>query len=69
MIFCHAVPVVPCSSQYILQTEKDGVYMAVWEGPTELLLAKVRNASGRIGIFYRCFDLTLCYINGHINDM
>ena len=23
----------------------------VWEGPKELLLAKVKNASGRIGIF------------------
>ena len=26
--------------------------LAVWEGPTELLLAKVNNASGRIGIFF-----------------
>ncbi len=25
--------------------------MASWEGPIELLLAKVKNASGRIGIF------------------
>ena len=25
--------------------------LATWEGPTELLLAKVKNASGRIGIF------------------
>ncbi len=25
--------------------------LAVWEGPTKLLLAKVKNASGRIGIF------------------
>ncbi len=26
--------------------------LAVWEGPTELLLAKVKDASGRIGIFF-----------------
>ena len=26
--------------------------LVVWEGPTELLLAKVKNASGRIGIFW-----------------
>ena len=25
---------------------------AAWEGPIELLLAKVKNASGRIGMFY-----------------
>ncbi len=28
-----------------------GCTLALWEGPTELLLAKVKNASGRIGIF------------------
>ena len=28
-----------------------GDSMAAWEGPIELLLAKVKNASGRIGIF------------------
>ncbi len=32
--------------------ERMGCTLAVWEGPTELLLAKVKNASGRIGIFY-----------------
>ncbi len=28
-----------------------GCTLAAWEGPAELLLAKVKNASGRIGIF------------------
>ncbi len=28
-------------------------YLAAWEGP-QLLLAKVNDASGRIGIFFQC---------------
>ena len=27
------------------------IHWPLWEGPIELLLAKVKNASGRIGIF------------------
>ncbi len=32
-IFCHAVPMVPCSACHILQTAKDGVYIGCMGGP------------------------------------
>ncbi len=50
-IFILAMSVVPCSAHYILQTAKDGMYIVVWEGSRELLLAIVKSASGKIGIF------------------
>ncbi len=33
-----------------------------WEGLTKLLLAKVKNASGRIGIFWLCIDQFLLFM-------
>ncbi len=42
-LWCHMVHTIYSKLQLV------GCTLAVWEGPTELLLAKVKNASG---IFY-----------------
>ncbi len=58
-VWCHVVHTI-CS-----KLQRLGCTLTKWEGPTELLLAKVKNASGRIGIFHFVFPFSKSVINVH----
>ncbi len=61
-----------CSEiQHLIGTFIDlgsGDLLAAWEGPIELMLSKVKNASGRVGVFIFsfCVQTRLIYIGSRI---